>query len=106
MNGHYTSPYVDAVPTRRRVACSRRRVSGVHFVTNGLPYGPKIPDHPFRGHFVSGSGGLGTRLALTIDNRGIPLLRSHSPEMASILKPKQLTHIDTQARGRIPIPVA
>ena len=23
---------------------------------------PKIPDHPFRGHFVSGSGGLGTRL--------------------------------------------
>ena len=25
-------------PTRRRVACLRRRVSGVHFVTNGLPY--------------------------------------------------------------------
>ena len=23
--------------------------------------GPKIPDHLFRGHFVSGSGGLGTR---------------------------------------------
>ena len=33
-------------------------------------------------------------------------LRSHSPEMASILKPEQLTYIDTQARGRIPIPVA
>ena len=24
--------------------------------------GPKIPDHPFRGHFVSGSGWMGTRL--------------------------------------------
>ena len=24
--------------------------------------GPKLPDHLFRGHFVSGSGGLGTRL--------------------------------------------
>ena len=23
---------------------------------------PKIPDHLYRGHFVSGSGGLGTRL--------------------------------------------
>ena len=25
-------------------------------------FGTKIPDHPFRGHFASGSGGLGTRL--------------------------------------------
>ena len=25
--------------------------------------GPKISDHLFHGHFVSGSGGLGTRLA-------------------------------------------
>ena len=25
--------------------------------------GPQIPDHLFHGHFVSGSGGLGTRLA-------------------------------------------
>ena len=23
---------------------------------------PKIPDHPFRGHFVSGTGGLGMKL--------------------------------------------
>ena len=29
--------------------------------------GPKLPDHPFRGHFVSGSGGLGTRLRIEFD---------------------------------------
>ena len=26
---------------------------------------PKIPDHLFHGHFVSGNGGLGTRLRMT-----------------------------------------
>ena len=27
--------------------------------------GLKIPDHPFHGHFVSGSGGMGKRLLST-----------------------------------------
>ena len=35
---HTSTCRVLAVPTRRRVACLGRRVSGVHFVTNGLPY--------------------------------------------------------------------
>ena len=31
--------------------------------------GPKIPDHLFRGHFVSGSGGMGTRLDIVLQSR-------------------------------------
>ena len=33
--------------------------------------GPKIPDHFFRVHFVSGSGGMGTRLSCAIGRLGI-----------------------------------
>ena len=29
---------------------------------------PKIPDHPFHDHFVSGSGGVGVRVLVLVTN--------------------------------------
>ena len=54
--------------------------------------GPKIPDHTFRGHFVSGSGGMGTRLHSVLV--GLQLCKKHvwacGAEWANILAAQRL----------------
>ena len=56
--------------------------------TNGL----KIQDHTFRGHFVSGSGGMGTRLHSVLV--GLQLCKKHvwtcGAEWANILAAQRL----------------
>ena len=60
--------------------------------------GPKIPDYPFRGHFVSGSGGMGTRLHSILV--GLQLCKKHvstcSTEWANILTVQRLAIPNSQ----------
>ena len=54
---------------REDIAANRFQLLFINIDGENQGFGPKIPDHPFRGHFVSGSGGLGTRLGLSRHNR-------------------------------------